>query len=177
MDLGAGRVMSRSGDIRLAFAGEERLFRLAISQWEKVQEKCDAGPAEILARLAPPFHAKRHGLPVEEIIGRGLLGTWRIHDVREVILQGLLGGGMAGPEALKLVKAWVDDRPLIESATVAYEIVLAGYIGAEDEQAVGESPPAAAGSPTSPEAKSASVKGESTPSPEPSPASPPSSAT
>jgi hypothetical protein len=177
MDLGSGRLMSRSGEITLDFGGEERTFRLAIKQWEKVQEKCDAGPAEILARLAPPFYARQQGIPVDQIIGMGMLGKWRIHDIREVILQGLLGGGMEGQQAQRLVRDWVDDRPLIESASTAYEIVLASYIGPGDEDAVGESQAAPAASPTSPEAKSASEKGASMPSPEPSPASPPSSAT
>lgn len=156
--------MSRSGEIRLEFAGEERTFRLAIKHWEKVQEKCDAGPAELLSRLAPPFYARQRGLSADQIVGMGLLGTWRIHDVREVILQGLLGGNMALPEATQLVKEWVEERPLIESAAIAYQIVYASYAGVEDEKAAGESQGPGAAPQTSPEESSGSEKTASTPS-------------
>lgn len=169
--------MSRSGEVTLEFGGEERTFRLAIKQWEKVQEKCDAGPAELLARLAPPFYAKARGLAFEQIVGMGLLGTWRVHDIREVILQGLLGGGMDGPVAQRLTKDWVDDRPLIESASVAYDIVMASYVGVEDEKAAGEPRAATAASPSSRAAKSGSAKTASTPSAAPSDGPPPSLAT
>lgn len=156
--------MSRSGDIVLDFGGEERTFRLAIGQWRKVQEKCDAGPAELLTRLAPAFYAAKEGLSFEQIVGMGFIGKWRIDDVREPILQGLLGANMPGPEALALVKAWVDDRPLLESVALAYKIVLAAVTGPGDEAASGESQAAVEVSPNSHAASSGSEKTASTPS-------------
>lgn len=150
--------MSRSGETVLEFGGEERTFRLAIGQWRKVQEKCDAGPAEILARLAPAFTARRQGLSLDQILAMGLLGRWRIDDIREVILQGLLGGGMAGPDALRLVRDWVEERPLLESVAVAYAVALAGVIGAEDEKPAGELQAAPAAYPSSRAARSGSAK-------------------
>jgi len=156
--------VSRSGDIRLDFGGEERAFRLAIGQWRKVQEKCDAGPAELLTRLAPAFYAAKQDLTFEQIVGMGFIGKWRIDDVREPILQGLLGANMAGPEALALVKTWVDERPLLESVALAYRIVLASVTGPEDEAAAGESQAAVEVSPSSLAASSGSEKTASTPS-------------
>lgn len=164
--------MSRSGEIALEFGGEERAFRLGIGQWRKVQEACDAGPAELLARLSPAFVGIQNGLSFGQLLASGMLGRWRIEDIREPILQGLLGANMAGPEALKLVKTWVDERPLIESVTTAYQVVLASVVGAEDENPAGESEAAAAGSQTSPAASTASAKTASTRS-EPPAASPP----
>lgn len=156
--------MSRAGDTALELGGEERVFRLAIGQWRNIQEKCDAGPAEILARLAPAFNAARQGFTAQQIIAAGYLGTWRIDDIREVIFQGLLGAGASAKEAVDLVRTWVEDRPFIESLPVAYEIVLASVIGAEDEKAVGESPAPGEGSPASSGASSGSGKTASTPS-------------
>lgn len=154
--------MSRSGESVVEFGGEERTFRLALKQWEKVQEACDAGPAELLARLSPVFEARKRGYSFADILAAGHLGTWRINDLREPILQGLLGAGVPGPEALKLVREWVEERPLIESVAVAYQVVLGGVIGAADELAVGEPQAAAEVSPNSPAASSGSEKTAST---------------
>lgn len=159
--------MSRSGDIALEFGGEERSFRLALGQWRKVQEKCDAGPGELLARLAPAYMARQAGLKVGQILAGGYMGTWRIDDVREVILQGLLGGKMEPKEATDLVKAWVDDQPLFDAVGLAYQIVLASVIGAGDEASAGEPDAAAEASPTSPAASSASGRTATTPPAEP----------
>lgn len=156
--------MSRAGEIALDFGGEERSFRLGIGQWRKVQEKCDAGPAEILARLAPIFAAKQAGLTMQQIMAHGYLGAWRVDDLREVILQGLLGANMAGPDALRLVRDWVEERPMLESVAVAYAIVLASVAGTEDEAAVGEPEAAEADNPISPAASSGSGKMASMPS-------------
>jgi hypothetical protein len=160
--------MSRSGDVALDFGGEERTFRLAIGQWRKVQEKCDAGPAELLARLSPAFSAAQQGLTIEQIVSLGYLGTWRVDDVREVILQGLLGANMPGPEALRLVRDWVDERPFLETVAVAYRIVLASILGVEDEKAVGEPQAEVEGFPISQEENSASAKTAFTPTEAPS---------
>lgn len=155
--------MSRSGDTRLDFGGRERVFRLALGEWRKVQERCDAGPAEILARLAPIFTARQQGLTFGQILANGHLGRWRVDDVREVIFQGLVGGGMDPNAAIKIVRAWVDERPLLESVDIAYEVVLASIIGPEDEQAAGESQAAAETSQASPAASSGSVTADTTP--------------
>ena len=130
--------MSRDAKIVLAFGGEDRTFRLGIGEWRDVQEKCDAGPGEILARLAPPFQAVRAGLSLNDLVGSGMLGRWRIDDLRAIVLYGLIGGGEKPSDALALVKRWVDTRPPIEVIPTAYEIAYAGVIGADDEAALGE---------------------------------------
>ena len=130
--------MSRDAKIVLPFGGEDRTFRLGIGEWRDVQEKCDAGPGEILARLAPPFQAVRAGLSLNDLVGSGMLGRWRIDDLRAIVLYGLIGGGEKPNDALALVKRWVDTRPPIEVIPTAYEIAYAGVIGAGDEVALGE---------------------------------------
>jgi hypothetical protein len=125
--------MSRSGEITLPWGDEDRTFRLGIKEWEKVQEKCDAGPAEILSRLAPAFAALQQGLTFQQIIGAGYLGRWRVHDVREPLYRGLIGGGLDPTQAGKVVRELVDERPLLESMAMAYQVVMASVTGAEDE--------------------------------------------
>lgn len=112
--------MSRSGKIELewgdgAGAGSDakHVFRLAIAQLEELQEKCNAGPQQIMRRLSD--------------------GTWRTYDVRETIRLGLIGGGMAPPMAAQLVKRYVDDRPLGENVLAAQLVITASIIGVPDE--------------------------------------------
>lgn len=110
--------MSRSASVTLEWADGEYPFRLAIGQIEELQEKTDCGPYFLLNRL--------------------LNGTWRVHDARETIRLGLIGGGMTPADALKLVKRYVDDRPLLESVKPAAAILSAACIGAPDGEAPGK---------------------------------------
>jgi hypothetical protein len=159
--------MSRSGEITLAFGDGEYTFRLAIGQWRKIQEACDAGPPEILARMAPVFEAMRRGVSATDLISAGLLGRWRIDDIRGPIFQGLLGGGMEPPKAAQLIRDWVDERPLLEALPIAYLVVKASFTGVGDEDASGgakgETVP-----PLSPVESSGSDKTDTTPSAAPS---------
>lgn len=105
--------MSGSGRITFEWADGEHTFRLAIGQLRELQDKCSAGPMEILDRLA----------------GR----TWRVDDVRETIRLGLMGGGKGASEALTFVKRYVDDAPLTDNVHVAQAILLAALIGVSDD--------------------------------------------
>jgi hypothetical protein len=105
--------MSRSAEIRLAFAGDERTFRLSIGRLRALQEKTDCGPMELVHRFAA--------------------GTWRVDDVRETIHQGLIGAGMAASDAVKLLRSDFDDLPLGQFVGTAQAIVLAAVVGAGDE--------------------------------------------
>ena len=154
--------MSRSGEITRSFGGQDRVFRLGIGEWRKVQEACDAGPSEILARMAPPFQAMRRGVGFSDIVGSGLLGHWRVDDIRVVLFHGLLGGGAKHDEAMGLIKAWVDERPLLEPLPTAYEVVYASVCGTGDEQASGE-PQGETAQPLSPAESSDSASTASTP--------------
>lgn len=109
--------MSRSADVRLDFAGEERFFRLGIREMRVIQEKVDAGPYEVFLRLQD--------------------SRWRVDDVRETILQGLIGGGMETVPALKLVEKHFDALPILQFIPVAMGVLIAALSGVEDEP-VGE---------------------------------------
>lgn len=105
--------MSRAAEVTLLFADEERLFRLPIGRWRAVQERCDAGPLELLRRYTS--------------------SSWRVDDVREVVLQGLVGGGMQVAEASKLVANYFDGLPLAQFVPLAQAVVMASVVGASDE--------------------------------------------
>jgi hypothetical protein len=131
--------MSRSGEYVRLWGDQERTFRLGIGEWRKVQETCDAGPAEIAARLST-YPAARKRLPNAgflDLLAGGALGGWRIDDIREPIYRGLIGGGMDPTSAGRLMRELHDERPLVENIDLALAIVLASMLGPGDEP-VGE---------------------------------------
>lgn len=103
--------------------GEHR-FRLPIGQLRELQEKCSAGPAEILLRIVSQ--------------------KWLIDDIRETVRLGLIGGGMPPVTASALVKRYVDERPLFENTRPAQVILMAALAGVEDEPTGKEETPEAA---------------------------------
>jgi hypothetical protein len=106
--------MSLKTEVRLDFAGERRTFNLSpIGCLRRLQEACDAGPQFILNRL--------------------LDGSWRDHDLREPIVQGLVGGGMPQRDAQGLIEKWIDPEPKAQFLPVAQAVLLAWLYGAEDE--------------------------------------------
>lgn len=111
------------------------MFRLPIGRLRALQERTDAGPPELLRRYVTQ--------------------TWRIDDVREPILQGLIGGGMPQAEATKLVQAFFDDTPVEPHITIAQAVVAACIVGVEDED-LGEQQGEAVQTNLSPEASSGS---------------------
>lgn len=125
--------MSRSAEVTLVFGDAERTFRLGIGELRQVQEKCDAGPEEIAARLLPSVHGVEKQLALPIALAHGLVGRYRIDDVREPIYRGLIGGGMPPSEAGPLVMDLVDGRPLRENVTLAYAIIVVALQGAPDE--------------------------------------------
>lgn len=106
--------MSRSAEITLDWADGTYLFALKWGQLAELQEKCDAGPYVVLGRLAA--------------------GSWKIEDISDTIRLGLIGGGMAPVDALKKVRAYVEDRPPFENLQYAQAILSAAVVGAPDEQ-------------------------------------------
>lgn len=113
--------MTRGVD--LTWSGGEHTFDLSkIELLRALQEKCDAGPAFVLARLAG--------------------GQWHVDDVIVTIRLGLEGGGESKEEARRLVKIHVEDRPLAESVLTAQAILMAAIYGApEDGEDAGEGEP------------------------------------
>lgn len=130
--------MSRHGDIALAFGPEERTFRLGIDQLRAVQERCDAGPFEILQRLAPLVRGIQARLTFPQMLEANLLGTWRIDDIREVLLQGLIGGGESPTMAGVIVRAEFDAKASWSFAPLAFLIIQAALAQVEDEPLPGE---------------------------------------
>lgn len=125
--------MSRTGRITAEFAGEEHDFCLRVGELMELQEKREAGPAVLLARLS--------------------LGQWLIQDVTETIRLGLIGGGADSATAARLVRLNVEQRPFDlggESGLVilAVKILAAATHGAPDEP-VGKAGEARNGSTTS----------------------------
>lgn len=106
--------MGLKTEIRLDFGGERRSFDLSpIGCIRRLQAACDAGPNHVYLRLSD--------------------GSWRDDDLREPIIQGLIGGGMDQRDAQSLVEKWLDPEPKVQFIPVAQGVLLAWLIGAEDE--------------------------------------------
>ena len=107
--------MSADASVTITWGDGDHRFRLAIGQLRELQEKCAAGPMEVLDRLATR--------------------RWRVDDVRETIRLGLIGGGMEPIKALPLVKHYIDERPIMESVPAAQAVLIAALIGVEEDPA------------------------------------------
>lgn len=98
----------------ITWAGGEHAFDLRIEHLRALQDRCDAGPEWILARLGNK--------------------QWHVDDVVSTIRLGLEGGGMEKEEARKLVKRYVEDRPLTESVLTASAILMMALYGDPGDQ-------------------------------------------
>lgn len=101
--------MDGDGSIAFPWGDGDQRFRLPIAQLIELQDKCNAGPAEILARLS------------------GI--SWRVQDVRETIRLGLIGGGKSAIDALVLVSRYVVDGAWLENKDAARVIIMAALAG------------------------------------------------
>lgn len=109
---------SHDGAVTRPWGDGDHVFRLPIDQLLELQERCGAGPVEILDRLCQR--------------------RWRVQDVRETIRLALIGGGMAPLEALARVKRYVDSRPLLESIEPAVAALGAALVGPVEDDAPGK---------------------------------------
>lgn len=117
----------RAGSVRLDFGDGEHPFRLGVmTELRELQDLCGAGPMVIYRRLTE--------------------GEWKVPDVRETIRLGLIGGGMSAPEALKLVRRYVesDSTALAELVPTAAVILAACLFGVAKEPPPAAPPPIAA---------------------------------
>lgn len=106
--------MARDASIGpLSWADGDYMFKLGWGELALLQEATDCGPLFLLDRL------------------RGK--NWRIGDISSTIRLGLIGGGTEPAKALKLVKDYVEARPPLENASIAYVVLAAGVQGAPDE--------------------------------------------
>lgn len=154
--------MSVAGAIRLHWGAEEYAFDLGLDQWRRIQDRCNAGPGEIYRRLIVVAMALQQGLTLAQAAAMGMIGDWRIDDMREVLLQGLIGGGLTEIEAGPIIRRLVDgDRDFKVNLALAYAVAKHGLRDFEDAppgESTGE-----AGSPTSPTESSASAGSTTTP--------------
>lgn len=78
-------------------------FRLTVARAIELEQLCGAPFAVILNRLEQ--------------------GAWHVEDVRQTIRLGLIGGGTKPDAALRLVRLYVEERPLAESWPLARAIL------------------------------------------------------
>ncbi len=91
------------------FAGAERAFRLRLGEFLNLEEACGTGMGVLYQRFG--------------------MVTYSATDIREVLIQGLIGGGMTFVEAEKLVKRQIDVVPLLELGSLAGDIIMAAMAG------------------------------------------------
>ena len=96
------------------FADGTYTFRLDIGGQNEVALKTGRGPQELADRLRNRI--------------------WWTVELREIIRLGFIGGGMAPVEALRLVRTYVDERPLFESLPVAIKILEAALFVPKGEE-------------------------------------------
>ena len=107
---------NRSGKISLQFGNDTHVFKLGYGQLKELQDAVDAGPYYILESL--------------------FKNTWRVEFVRETIRCGLIGGGMSAPDAIRMVRTYVEDvesYPLQTNVIIAAAILNAALLGAPEE--------------------------------------------
>lgn len=105
--------MDGSATTEFAWGDRDCTFRLGMEQLRKLQESTGAGPLALFNRLSS--------------------GDWKVDDVRETIRLGLIGGGMGGIEALKMVKEFVDNKPLFPNINPARVIIMAALAGPSED--------------------------------------------
>ncbi|MHB8283905.1 MAG: gene transfer agent family protein [Caulobacteraceae bacterium] len=113
--------MSRSAKVRLSWGGDERTFKLGVGELDEFDALCDIGPGYALALIE----------------SAGVHGNWRAKHIREAIRLGLIGGGIDQHQALRLVKRYVDGRPLGENLATAANILRAAIVGVPDDPVPG----------------------------------------
>lgn len=108
---------NRSAKVEIDFGNDTHVFKLGYGQLKEIQDITDAGPLHILNSF---FN-----------------GSYRIEYIREVIRCGLIGGGMSAADAIKKVKAYVeniDEYPLQTNVNIAITVLAAALHGAAEEE-------------------------------------------
>jgi len=95
--------MTLSIDVIQDFGDGTYLFRLPCKELDELQTITGVGPAELYRRLH--------------------VHTWVRRDIRETIRLGLIGHGMDPVKAMRLVKFYVDDRPLLPHRDLAMKLL------------------------------------------------------
>jgi hypothetical protein len=117
--------MSRNGSIDLEWAdGGPYTFRLAIGQLRELQETINKPRVKLGAPFIGP--ATLYNMLV-------CRDAW-LHEVREVMRLGLIGGGTSPEDARDLVQRYVEERPLAESSVHAALVLGAALFGTPEEE-------------------------------------------
>lgn len=85
-------------------------------------------------KLTPPLIEELErscGCGIGALSRRVLSMSFSIRDLTEVIRLGLIGGGMTPERASQLCKTYTSDRPILEFASVAVEVLTALMSGNE----------------------------------------------
>lgn len=138
--------MTASGAIKRPFGAEERAFVLNVGTWRDLEKARGVGLPVLAGRIAPIMKLIAHpGGPaaykggIFDAAADGLLGMFFLDDVRETLLQGLIGGGMSSIDAGVLVRKVFDESvnrgqgPVFTFAPMAFEILSVALFGLEDE--------------------------------------------
>jgi|SRR5215207_7419180 len=116
--------MTRKANVGpIPWADGDHTFALKIAQLVELQEKCKAGPWELIERLA--------GYGIEGAPMAGVRAN--VSDIIEPIRLGLIGGGMLPTHALTLVKRYCSEGELEENRRLAYLIVVTALVGSPEE--------------------------------------------
>lgn len=122
------------GPIRLFYGDQQYAFALGLDQWRAIQDKTDCGPGEIYRRLFLVASALEGGMSLGDAAAAGLIGDWRVDDVRETVVQGLIGGDdLSALQANVLVRKHFDDtRNFKAHIALAFKIAQHGLKDFED---------------------------------------------
>lgn len=105
--------MSTDASVDLEWAGDLRKFRLPIAQLVALEDACDMGCGEILGSLAL---------------------TWRIRTVKHILRLALMGGGMEGVKAARIVDENVVEGRLMEAVVMAKAVLTTALVGRPDDR-------------------------------------------
>lgn len=120
--------MSADGAVTLPFADGDYTFRLGIGELRELQQAVN------VPRVQAGVPAVG---PAQLLYGLGS-NAWWVDDVRETVRLALIGGGLAAPKALLLVKRYVEQRPDRENLQLARRILLAALIGVPEDPVGGK---------------------------------------
>lgn len=132
--------------IVLDFGDGEYTFALPVGQLAELQTKCDAGIGLIFQRLLAGRYRDNEG----NIVLNALEAKFKYEDITETIRLGLIGGGTGFVDgktvtvdpasALRLCRAYVFARPLLETWKIAAAVLSACVVGYANERAQKKSP-------------------------------------
>ena len=105
--------MSADASVDLLFGNDRHTFRLGVGEWRELQRERKLGPRRLYDRVTA--------------------GDWFVEDLHQIIRLGLIGGGMAEAEALRLTDTYFKVWPLADSEMIAKVVTGIGLFGNPDD--------------------------------------------